>query len=62
MIELDGGLDLLAGRGLLAGHRQDEADLDRVWANAPPAANAPSANAVPARKVLRNIGFLLGGF
>ena len=27
-VEVDGGLDLLAGRGLLAGHGDDEADLD----------------------------------
>jgi hypothetical protein len=29
-VELDRGVDLLAGRGLRAGHRQDEADLDAV--------------------------------
>ena len=30
LIELHGGVDLLAGRGLLAGHRHDQADLDGV--------------------------------
>ena len=29
-VEIDGGLDLLAGRGLLPRHRYDEADLDGV--------------------------------
>ena len=29
-VEIDGGLDLLAGRGLLPRHRHDEADLDGV--------------------------------
>ena len=30
-VELDGVVDLLAGRGLAAGHRQDQADLDGVF-------------------------------
>ena len=30
LVELHRGVDLLAGRGLLAGHRQDQADLDGV--------------------------------
>jgi hypothetical protein len=30
LVELHGGVDLLAGRGLLAGHRQDQADLHGV--------------------------------
>src|SRR5262249_11920546 len=29
-VEIDGGLDLLAGRRLLAGHRQDQADFKRI--------------------------------
>ena len=29
-VQLDGVVDLLAGRGLAAGHRQDQADLDRI--------------------------------
>ncbi len=29
-VELDRGVDLLAGRGLVAGHRQDQADLHGV--------------------------------
>ena len=30
LIELHGSIDLLAGRGLLAGHRHNQADLDGI--------------------------------
>ena len=53
MIELHGGVDLPAGRGLLAGHRQDQADLD--GRPAPTAADDKSAAASPTRNKARLI-------
>ena len=56
--ELDGGGFLLAGRLLLAGHRQDEADLDAVAACAPAPPRRRVAAQVAARKMRRFTGFL----